>query len=75
MEMSIFYVLLLFLITSDWINQQINGIPQGFDISSSILCDHFSKKGPRYCADVVLQIDFDSAGWLQTPKMEIDILT
>lgn len=41
--MSIFYVLLLFLITSGWINQQIDETPQGFDISSSILCDHTEK--------------------------------
>lgn len=40
-----FYVLLLFLITSDWINQPINEIPQGFDISSSFTSDHISEKG------------------------------
>lgn len=31
--------------TSDWINQQIDEIPQGFDISSNILCDQISEKG------------------------------
>lgn len=45
--MSIFDVPLLLLITSDWINQKINEIPQGFDISSSILCDHISEKETR----------------------------
>lgn len=45
-EMSIFYVLLLLLTTSDWINQQIDEIPPyRFDISSSILCDQISEKG------------------------------
>lgn len=43
-EMSIFHVLPLSLITSDWINQQINGVPQGFDISRSIRSDHISEQ-------------------------------
>lgn len=64
------------MITSDWISQQIDGIPQGFDISSSILCDHISEMGDL---DTVpdragLQIDFDSVGCSQIPQMEIDIL-
>lgn len=34
----------LFLITSEWINQQINDISQGFDISSSVSVDHISEE-------------------------------
>lgn len=51
--MSIFCVVLLLLITSDWINQQIDEISQGFDISSNILCDQISDKGTsilRWCS-------------------------
>lgn len=40
-----FSELLPFLISSDRRSRRIDGIPQGFDISSSILCDHFSEKG------------------------------
>lgn len=58
-EMSIFHVPLLFLITSDWINQQINGVPRGFDISSSIRSHRTRREGhpetvPKQCLKLTL---------------------
>lgn len=48
--------------------------PRGLTFQVALDLITFLRRGPGYCADAVLQIDFDSAGWLHISKMEIDIL-
>lgn len=48
--------------------------PRGLTFQVTFYVIKFLRRGPQYYTDAVLQIDFDSAGWLQIPKIEIDIL-
>lgn len=48
--------------------------PRALTFQVPLVLITFLRKGSQCYTDAVLQIDFDSAGWLQISKIETDIL-